>query len=83
MKIISLESIGLSDCLQDEDTFQNYWTTRQFRVGHKYDDDSSSTIISIDTSINGNNYIIRTEDGHKFVLPGGQYIAEYVEDENA
>ena len=81
MKIISLESVGLGDWEQDIATKKFYQTTRRFCVGRKYDN-SSSMVISIYTSVRGNNYIIRTEDGHKFVLPHTQYIAEYVEDDN-
>lgn len=82
MKIISLESVGLGYSLQNPHNGNALLMPCYFAIGQKYNGVDGAKIISINTSVNGNNYIVRTEDDHKFVLPGAQYIAEYVEDDN-
>jgi len=86
MKIIALQSVGLGDFLQDGSTGGLVPTQLQVRVGFPFygnpyglDNGKEPKVTKIQLSMNGINYIAKTDDKHKFVLPADKYIAEYVE----
>lgn len=86
MKIISLQSVGLGDYVQDGSTGELVPTQRWIYIGEPFnhnpygpDSGSDPKVIKIRQSYDEKNYVVDTSDKHMFILPADKYIAEYVE----